>query len=233
VSSDLQELDSLRLVALCAQDTQNPALWSEFVRRFTPKIRQFIRGTLRQAPGINMFPWKASAFMGGVQENDLFQSTIIRLVENGCAALKRFTGTSEDHFLAYLAVISRSVVRDFLRRRSAWKRPLLVVPSSQSDSAEKPPHLDPPSSALEVERIVLAREVQRLSERSIRSLSGESADRDRLIFRLYYYNNLSANQIAQCQGIGLSKAGVEKVLNRLKERVQAMVSADRSDAVLR
>jgi RNA polymerase sigma factor (sigma-70 family) len=233
VSGSLQELDSLKLVSRCAQDTQNTLLWTEFVRRFTPKIKQFISGTLRQSLGVGKWLREASVLRGGASENDLFQNTIIRLVENDCAALKRFSGTSENEFLAYLAVISRSVVRDFLRRQVALKRPLSMAQGPRRESAETPSPPGLRADALQVERGILAREVAQLSERTIRSLSGESSERDWLIFQLYYYDDLTICQIAQCKGIGLTKAGVERVIARYKERVRTIVSVDDSEAAVR
>ncbi len=226
MSADFRELDSLRLVALCASDTQSAAHWSEFVRRFGPKLRLFIRGTLWQSAG--SAGAQASLFAAGVQENDLFQNTVIRLVENNCAALKRFSGNSEADFLAYLAVISRSVVRDYMRRHLAQKRPLAAVSSRRGDADGK----SAPAGLQQVEKSVLARELVGLSRRTIHSLSGESSGRDWLIFQLYYYDGLSTQQIAQCKTIDLSKAGVEKVLHRLKERVRSLVSMDRSEAAI-
>jgi RNA polymerase sigma factor (sigma-70 family) len=215
VSRNVRELDWLSLVSLCADDTQDAALWSEFVRRFTPKIKQFISGTLRQSTAN---PSEAFSLMGGVQENDLFQNTILRLVENNCAALKRFSGTLESDFLAYLAVISRSAVRDSLRRQRALKRPLSVVPVWQTETSGTPSLADSAAEIPHAERTLLAREVVQLSERMIRSLSGKSSDRDWLVFKLHYYDDMPASQ---------------KVLNRLTERVRTLVAVDRPEAMIR
>jgi predicted DNA-binding protein YlxM (UPF0122 family) len=53
-----------------------------------------------------------------------------------------------------------------------------------------------------------------------------------LIFQLYFDKDLSVEQISHCQGVNLSKAGVEKVINRLKERIRNVVSPDASEAVI-
>ncbi len=227
MSGDFREMDSLRLVALCASDTQSAPLWAEFVRRFGPKIRMFIRGTLWQSSG-GVGAWPERAGLGGAQESDLFQNTIIRLVENDCAALKRFSGALEGDFLCYLAVIARSVVRDHFRHHNARRHQVALAENLQNRSEGKfdPVELQQP------EKRILAGEVMRLSQRSIRFLSGESKGRDWLIFRLYYGDGLSIDQIARCNGIELSKAGVEKVLNRLKKRLRSLVSMDRSEAVI-
>ncbi len=232
-SSDLSRISSTMLFSLCAKDREDSALWSEFLRRTSQKIRQFIRGTLRQsAEGTASSSW-AAALSCELQESDLFQSTIMRLVENDCAAMKRFSGQSDEEVLAYLAVITRSVVRDCLRRRRAKKRP--------SSQRQVEPFLLRGSGRLAVnaragrpstERDLLAREIMDLSKRSLDALEGKFSARDRLIFRLYFFHDLSLSQIAQCQGINLSKAGVERVIDRLMERLRAAASIDISEATM-
>jgi len=231
VTVNPRELDSLSLASLCARDTQATVLWSEFVRRFTPKIRQFIWGTLRQSLGADVSLGEVTVLLGGTSENDLLQSTIVRLIEDDCAALRRFSGTSENDLLAYLAVISRSVVRGFLRRQSSLKRSSKApVPRMEFMEQSYSPVLR--EGMPQTEREVLAREVARLSKRAIDSLSGESSRRDWLIFQLYYREDLSSTQIAQCRGIGLSKTGVESVLERYRERVRTIVSVNHSEAAV-
>ena len=135
--------------------------------------------------------------------------------------------------MAYLAVITRSVVRDCLRRQRARKRPpiWMAVEPSRLDLTDAPGarvRMDPSSA----ERGLLAREIRDLSERSLHSLAGKSSDRDRLIFELYFFHDLSLNQIAQCRGINLSKAGVEKVICRLTEHLRAAAMVGVSEATL-
>jgi len=135
--------------------------------------------------------------------------------------------------MAYLAVITRSVVRDCLRRQRARKRPSIRI----SIEPLQPEGIHPPGARLRIdpssaERGLLAREIRDLSERSLSSLEGESSDRDRLIFELYFFHDLSLNQVAQCRGINLSKAGVEKVICRLTERLRAAATIGVSEATL-
>jgi Zn-finger nucleic acid-binding protein len=54
-----------------------------------------------------------------------------------------------------------------------------------------------------------------------------------LVFQLYFDKDLSAEQISRCRGVNLSKAGVEKVINRLKERIRSVVSPGASEAIMR
>ena len=232
-SGDRQKLEAVRLFYLCAHDKTDFALWTELLHRFTPRIKSFIRGTLRQAATDSAALSRSSLYAAGSHESDLFQNTILRLVENGCAAMKRFTGTTEEQLLAYLAVITRSVVRDSLRRDRALKRPALAHVSPE-DSVPSSIQLDPdrgrerPAS----EREILVRELKELSKQAIRNRSEEFTTRDLLIFELYFVQDLTTSQIAGCQGVELSKTGVEKVLNRLKDRVRSAAEIGTHEASL-
>jgi RNA polymerase sigma factor (sigma-70 family) len=218
--ADIAHIESAKLVRLCAENLENHDLWAEFLRRFTGKIKLYIRGTLRRSAGDAGIPQAVAPFSSAT-ENDLFQNVILRLVDNGCAALKRFTGATEAELQAYLAVVSRSVVRDFLRCHRALKRPRwfdTVVPEKRQWALSADRVGDPRQIPLEQE--ILVRELEQLSLRMIENHSGRYSDRDRLIFQLYFYEGLSIAQIANCEGIELSKTGVEKALERLKERVR-------------
>ena len=133
--------------------------------------------------------------------------------------------------LAYLAVICRSSVLDTLRRTTAVKRTL------DRDSQRDIDHLSlgtgNQSGFEEIDRQVLIRELVSLSRDTIGANSGPTTTRDQLIFDLHFFHGLSFNQIAQCKGINLSKAGVEKLLKRLISRVQTLATAGKaSETVL-
>jgi len=216
-----RQLDAAKLISLCAQNLDDHGLWTEFLRRFSGKIKLFIRGTLRRSVSGDV-PSAGPALLSGATEKDLFQNVIVRLVDNGCAALKRFTGSTEEEALAYFAVIARSTVRDSLRRQRALKRPRWqesVTPEAQRWAELR--CAQQMSARFPMEREILARELEQLSMQVIRSHSGEFCERDHLIFRLYFYDGLSAAQISKCKGIDLTRTGVERALDRLKERVRS------------
>jgi RNA polymerase sigma factor (sigma-70 family) len=222
-SADHHEgIDAVELFSLCAKNTADSELWTEFLRRYTHKIKAFIRGSLCQSRG----DADSRLSLGEIQESDLFQNVIVRLVKNDCAAMKQFSGKREDDLLAYMAVITRSVVRDCQRSQWALKRAsdhidtqhLLTAQLQNLDSTKS-------SEVRTIERRLLAREVVEISKRTLKFLPRPYSARDRLIFQLYFRHDLSAEQITRCKGINLSKAGVEKVLNRLKERIRAAASA--------
>lgn len=219
---ELRLFDPVELFQLCAADRENTIAWSEFLRRYTAKLKFFIHGTLRQVLGYSAHPDYLFTF-GGIQEGDLFQNAIVRLVENDCAAMKRFSGTSENELLAYLAVICRSSVLDTLRRNNALKRRASAIGKDETvlDSTESHQRND----SSNFERMILARELTSLFRDTIRSHSGDASKRDRLVFKLHFFDGLSYSQIAQCGGVNLSKAGVEKLLKRLVDRVQMLAAS--------
>jgi len=225
LGEDLCLLDGVKLFHLCATDHQNTEAWTELLRRYASKIRYFISGTLRQFHGYSAFR-KNSTAIGGIQECDLFQNAIIRLVKNGCIAMKRFSGKSEDELLAYLAVICRSSVLDALRRNGALKRQASFIETKASGGETTISRESANYSGFE--REILANELLSLINNAIESHSGNTSNRDRLVFELYFLDGLSYSQIARCRGINLSKAGVEKLLKRLMGRVQTLVSSGKS-----
>ena len=187
------------------------------MRRYTLPIKVFIRRCLGRGWG----DADSRMSIGEVQESDLFQNVIVRLVKGDCAAMKQFSGEKEEDLLAYLAVITRSVVRDCQRSQWALKRA-----SDRTDTQHLvTAHLQSlsPTESSEVhatKRQLPSQEVVELNAKTLQFLPGPYLARDRLIFQLHFLHNLSADQIRQCKGINLSKAGVEKVLNRLKERIR-------------
>ncbi len=234
VFGDPAKISWADLISACAQDRENTVLWAEFLRRYGCKIRYFVLAACRVSTGAAAPIAEIASQLGGMQESDLVQSAVVRLVEHDCAAMRSFSGTTEDQWLVYLAVISRSVVREARRRQQALKRP------GTADSWTPPIHAPDRipadrerSEHLSVERKLLAREVHSLCERAINGMAGESAGRDMLIFRLYFDHDLSASQIARCQGVNLTKGGVENVINRLKDRIRGVVSAGAPEAVSR
>jgi RNA polymerase sigma factor (sigma-70 family) len=223
---DLQQLDSIELFHLCAADRDNADAWLEFLRRYTANIKKFIRRAMRQVQMGLVRPVDTAVF----QERDFFQNTIVRLVENDCSAMKTFSGPSENALYAYLAVICRSVVFDAMRYSEADKRRRpAVVANDESMNYEDPLH---PINNSGVDRAILIRELRSFVSHPAKSYSGEISQRDHLIFQLHFSDGLSHSQIAQCNGIDLTKGGVEKVLKRIVERVQFLASSRRSEETL-
>ena len=217
-------VDPVELFLCCARDRGDSEHWSEFLQRYGGKIKQFIRGTLRQDFGSSV---DRNGSVLGVHESDLFQNTILRLVDNDCAAMKKFSGATEGELLAYLAVISRCVVRDTMRWHKASKRQAVLEELDKCDEGTSRPHSLPGKSGFDR---VLVHEVLSLATQAIASSFPETSKRDQLVFDLHFSQGLTSRQIAECKGINLSKGGVEKLLSRVVDRVRAVASAGKPEA---
>jgi RNA polymerase sigma factor (sigma-70 family) len=226
---DLRLFDPIELFQLCACNREDSDAWSEFLRRYTARLKHFIHGTLRQASEYASYQ-KSQITSGSMQEGDLFQNVIVRLIENDCATMKRFSGASENDLLSYLAVICRSTVLDTLRRNYALKRRTSALETEESIKDSSDSRRVKGNSGFE--REIMARELVSLFTYTIKSHSGEVSDRDQLVFQLHFFDGLSYNQISQCKGINLSKAGVEKLLKRLVDQVQILASSGNSEEML-
>lgn len=224
----MRSLGAIELFLLCAADKKNSEAWAEFFSRYSVKLKYFISGTLRQLGG--SLSGRGSVFSGGIQESDLFQNAVLRLVENDCAAMRRFSGESENEMLAYLAVICRSSVLDTLRRNTAVKRGFDQDTYREVDAVSSSRYSNVNNS--ELEQRVLIRELVSLTQQTIYSNSSQLSERDQLVFDLHYFHGLSFSQISQCRGINLSKSGVEKLLKRLISRVQDLALAGKSRETL-
>jgi DNA-directed RNA polymerase specialized sigma24 family protein len=157
---------------------------------------------------------------------DLFQSTIVRLIENDCALMKKFRGTTDDEWLAYLAVITRSVVRNsLLRDQRLRRRDLAGARALRFLGSQKPALTESASIGERVERRLLAKEVICFCKSEIRTRAGKHAARDLLIFDLCFIQDLSINEIVRCRSVDLSRKGVQKAINRLLDRVASVVAA--------
>ncbi len=214
-------LETVDLLRLCVINQQNCEAWTELLLRVLPKIKCFVRGTLRRriSPGLKLH---ASVRVGGADESDLSQEILLKLVENNCALLKRFAGKTEAEFLAYIAGISRRVVRDCVRRQAALKRATESVPQDRLVDC-----LSVPGQSFPIETRILAREY---AERIELGLQDHNRNRNRLIFQLYFFAGLSALQIANCAGIGLSHAGVKKVLGQMIEKARVLPKKGKSES---
>jgi RNA polymerase sigma factor (sigma-70 family) len=199
-------MECIDLVVSCARDRENGALWTEFLFRYSAKIKRIIckECALRQVRACR----PAHDIFGGENQSDLFQAVIVRLIENDCILMRRFSGNTEDDWLAYISSITFSVVCDAARRQSRAKR---------SMNNNFPKHVDCEDPA----HRVLAMELAALCERMTRNLSGPHSSRDRLIFRLYFVDDLSISQIAKCAG--LSKSGVHEILSRSIARARRVI----------
>lgn len=203
LAMDPQKLSSQELVQLCL-DSQDKAIWFEFVRRFQPLIAgvvlKSIRRWVRPTPSL---------------VDDLVQDTYLKLCANNFRALREFDCQHDHALFGFLKVVASNVVQDHFRSSYSQKR------GSGRDDEDLESVKATPAAAThssdEMDRAILLAEVARC-------LHDQSA-RDCVIFWLYYRQGLTAKAISQLPGIGLSVKGVESTILRLTRLVRERMAA--------
>lgn len=196
--------------------------WRDFVRRFHKLIAIVILRISDQYGSGN----KDVA-------DELVQETFLKLCANKCAVLKAFDPRHPNAIYGFLRVVAANVAHDHFRALMASKRGGRVM--SDADLEESGIlETVPGDGAQSVERTVLVREVH-ASLGDV--LPGDEHARERLIFRLYFQQGLTAAAIAALPQIGLSVKGVESVLLRavklVREHLQRRESTPSRESSLR
>jgi RNA polymerase sigma factor (sigma-70 family) len=224
-SEPLSNLDLVR--HLVRAGPEDPA-WLDFISRYHQRIRCIAhRAFLNEAQrNYGLDTGKA----GDVVE-DLTQDVFVRLIDGNRRALSHFHGRSESSLYMYLHAIATNLVRDHFRKfRAQRKIPAaasLSEPLRTADGAleavtlgdcvaSPSPGPDAAAEASEL-RARIAKAVDRVS-------GGSFSNRDRLVFRLFFVEGLTYDEIASLRAIGLSTAGVEKCIRRIRKALQRILA---------
>lgn len=204
---DPRKLSARQLVRLCL-DSQDEALWTEFVRRFQPLIAGVVNKCVLRRGRSNP-----------TLVDDLIQDTYLKLCANNFKALRDFDFRHENAFLGFLKRVASNVVEDHFRGLHSQKR---GSGREEEDFDELHPAVPSGAGAFQqVEFEILMGEIEKyLAEQAAET----NSDRDCLIFWLYYRQGLTAKAISQLPSIGLSVKGVESTLLRLTRQVRAKLT---------
>jgi RNA polymerase sigma-70 factor, ECF subfamily len=175
--------------------------WEEFMRRYYRLIAGVVIRTSQK--------WGESS---PTTIDDLIQETYLKLCANDYRLLRAYDPKHPDAIYGYLKVITTNVVHDrFKALRSEKRGGAQIV--EELTTLEKGSVVDEASgSQRALEREILLREIDAHLNAL---LSGETADRDRTIFWLYYRQGFTTRAIASLPAIGLTIKGVESAILRL------------------
>ena len=200
------------LAKACAHSTE-AAEWDSFLRRCAPVAATVAARIARL--------WAGTATPSIV--DDIVQEIFLKLCERERRILRDFTPRGEDSFLGLLRVVSASVANDYFRRQRSEKRGGKVVTIGLEDTLA--PIIQPLRAGdAAANRSVLFAELDEL----LRSAGGPTSERDRTLFWLYYLQGLTADEIAQLPGSGLTAKGVESALRRVAGWLRKEIERGRS-----
>jgi RNA polymerase sigma-70 factor, ECF subfamily len=187
-----------QLLRACAGPSSRDA-WEEFMRRYHSLI-------LAAATRVSS-QWGSGA---SDQIDDVVQEIYLGLCANQARILTSFEEDRPEAIYGYLKVVATNLARDVFRKRSAAKRGEHLTARFE-ESSEVPA----PNNDLE-RRLTLAK----VDEVLLSQTQTENGKRDRIIFRMYYLYGMTAQEIAELPGIGLTAKGVEGVLHRITKVIR-------------
>jgi RNA polymerase sigma factor (sigma-70 family) len=191
------------LYALCATSDDDRA-WSELIRRFDPVVRQAV---------VRIFQVQLPGSFNQQDVEDACQDSWIKLCGNGRRHLRNYPDRSEGEFHMYLRKTAKNVVRDKMKRDRAEKRPkrAMVDEETRDLIIDRAPDTRVP--------VDVKTESNQIKERITPLLrkhwkNRPTCERDIVICNLRLLDELSAARIASIDSLGLSRGGVEKVIER-------------------
>jgi RNA polymerase sigma factor (sigma-70 family) len=219
------------LVFRCAEAGPEDSAWLEFFSRFHARVRL----TVYRAVSLEAERHRG-ADIGSPAElvEDLVQETYVKLLAGERRALARFRGRSENSIYTYLAAVGVNVVRDHFKKLRALKAaPAVGSLSDPPTGAVRRPGSGSlgewiASPALGPEAAARASELTQKALEAITRAAGTEgqARRDRLVFRLFFVEQNTVDEIVACGGVGLSRSGVEKCIRRLRELIRAELGSE-------
>jgi RNA polymerase sigma-70 factor (ECF subfamily) len=192
------------LLQRCLQSNED-ALWTEFIRRSQPLIAGVIIRSTRNWTG---------TFTPSLVD-DLVQDTYLKLCAANFKALRGFECKHEFALCGFLKVVARNVVHDHFRGSCSRKRGSGKEPDSLTEAAFA--HAENSNGVAHLNQIVLLHEIRALLATRVRN---KGSARDCKIFWLYYSHGLPAKAIAELPCIALTVKGVESTLLRLTRLVR-------------
>lgn len=203
-SVSFAQLSPEALIQLCING--DAAAWEEFMHRYHRLIAGVVFRTTQK--------WGESS---PTTMDDLIQEIYLKLCADEYRLLRAYDPKHPDAIYGYLKVITANVVHDRFKALHSEKRGGDQI-VEELITLENRGGLDEASGSKHaMEREILLREID---SHLNASLSGDTADRDRTIFWLYYRQGFTAKAIASLPAIGLTIKGVESTILRITKLVR-------------
>jgi RNA polymerase sigma-70 factor (ECF subfamily) len=195
------------VVSLCAGPCDDEA-WEEFVSRVGKPISLMIMRTasLWGEPSRSLV-------------EDLIQVTYLKLWEGGCRLLRDFALQRPEAIMGYLKKTAANATHDYFkhgRSQTSGGEHFHVSTDDVDPEAGKEAHGSE-------EKIEFGVFLQEIDEHLSRCVTGADAERDKMIFWLYFRQGMSTKEIASLPGVGLGTKGVGSVIERLKHGIREQI----------
>lgn len=201
------QLSPEALIQMCVNG--EVGAWEEFMRRYHRLIAGVVLRTTQR--------WGESSSSA---MDDLIQETYLKLCADECRLLRAYDPKHPDAIYGYLKVITANIVHDRFKALHSEKRGGNQVVEDVTILENQSGASDVSGSQYAMEREILLREIDAHLNAS---LSGDTAERDRTIFWLYYRQGFTTKAIAALPAIGLTMKGVESTIFRITRMVRTRI----------
>lgn len=202
--ASLAQLTPEVLIKMCLNG--DVVAWEEFMRRYHRLIAGVVfRTTLK---------WGQSS---PTTMDDLIQETYLKLCDDEYRLLRGYNPKHPDAIYGYIKIITANVVHDRFKALHSQKRAGDQIAEELTALENRSGVDDSAGSKKAMEREILLREI---AAHLNAGLSGDTADRDRTIFWLYYRQGFTTKAIASLPAIGLTIKGVESTIFRLTKLIR-------------
>lgn len=192
------------LIKMCLNG--DVAAWEEFMRRYHRLIAGVVFRTTQK--------WGQSS---PTTMDDLIQETYLKLCADEYRLLRGYEPKHPDAIYGYIKIITANVVHDRFKALYSEKRGGDQIAEELTALENRSGVDNSAGSKNAMEREILLREI---AAHLNAGLSGDTADRDRTIFWLYYRQGFTTRAIASLPAIGLTIKGVESTIFRLTKLIR-------------
>lgn len=203
------EISSPDLIRECGIRLTDRGLWTMFHDRFQRALFSFLLRSLK-------FHSRRDDVIELV--TDLVQDVYMRLIEHKGEKLRTFRGETDASVSAFLARVSAGVVADHLRYENRGRTiggNVISLQEARHREAAEVSKLQ--RSDLDMESVISWIDIERVIAADP---DHKHAERNALIFKLYYIDGLTAGEIARYPGFDITDKGVEAVLVRTRKRIK-------------
>lgn len=201
------ELTHNELIKSVAQEPENQGVWSEFYNRFHKYIC------------FNIYDvFKKNGYTGeGTHVENVAQDIYMILLNNECRALKNFRGDYENAIFKYLGIIARHEANKYLKESNRFAHISLDSPLPGDHNTTMLEVLDQDKEYSELTSSEIREETEFCLNRILKK--SRHMDRDKLLFKYYYFDHIKVEEIPQYLNTNLSAKRIWNILNYIKQRI--------------
>jgi len=223
MSGNENHLTNNQFIRQLSKDLKNEQHWVEFCRRFDKSIHIVVTRECKA---------------NGLKENhpqfndlirDLVQDVYSQLLDKDCNALQKFIGASEKSIYTYLGIISRNVVSNQLNRLNILKKIKsetsldAIITIKESTEVKIQDFIQSPQFDPERE-LILIDEVDKFLDDYLQS---KDKNRDKIIFKLYFYEGYSPKEIFAYFDFNLSLKSIRNLISKIHSEMRKKKIAEK------